>query len=329
MKRMDMKAGVIVLFISFAFFCGLDLSRAAEPGFPTKSIELMIQMAPGGGTDLSARMIAEGAKQYLGQDIVPINKPGGGGRLAMTLVIKSKPDGYTLGAGTDNYAMLIPLLEKVPYKALEDFTFIIQYGVLDFGVVVMADSPFRSFKDIIDYARSNPNTVTISTSGVGTTNHIAFEAIALHEGVKFQLVPFSGSTPAMTALLGGHVMVASFGASGYLAHLRAKTVRLVAMFGEERSPDFPEVPILKDLGYPMAFQSWYLIAGPRGMDKAVVKRLEDAFRKTVDTPTFVQFAKQNDMYEKKPKTGDELMEGMKRRYTRNEELFKRLGMLAK
>jgi tripartite-type tricarboxylate transporter receptor subunit TctC len=178
----------------------------------------------------------------------------------------------------------------------------------------------------MDFARANPDKLTISTVGVGTTNHVAFEALMLLEGLKIKLVPFSGAAPAMTALLGKHVLVASTAASGYAPHIKAKTVRLLAVMSEERLDAYPDVPTLKELGFPLVFQSWYIISGPKNMEKSVVKKLADVFIKGTETPEFIKLAKELEIYTKNPLSGDELREGIVRRDKKNAELFKKLGM---
>jgi tripartite-type tricarboxylate transporter receptor subunit TctC len=325
-----MKRGIIGLLIPLALTWGPDVSRAADPGFPTRPIEITVGYSPGGGTDLGARMVAEMAKKDLGQDVVCINKPGGAGRLAMTLVSKAKPDGYSLGATTDSPIILSPHLEKMPYKPFEDFTFLIQYGILDFGIAVLPDSPLKTFKDMIDFARANPEKLTVSVTGQGTTNYYAFEAIALLEKVKIKIVPFTSVVPAFTALLGGHVMVASTASSGYAQYVKSKTVRLLAVMSEERMPQYPDVPTLKELGYPsLVFQSWYILTGPKNMEKPVVTRLTDAFRKAMETPEYKKLASDLEIWAEKPLEGNQLKEGMIRRSENNAEIFEKLGMKPK
>jgi len=317
--------------VVFSLFCMMFLSfnsAAAETAFPSRPIEITIGYAPGAGTDLGARMIAEQSKKYLGQEIVCVNKPGGAGRVALTLTSKGKPDGYSLAATTDSSLIVVPLLEKVPYKPLEDFTFIIQYGTLNFGVTVAKDSPFKTFKDVVEFARTNPDKITMGIIGVGSSDHVAFQALALLENLKIKFVPFNGAAPTMTALLGGHVMIASPASSGYAPHVKAKTARLLAVLGEERIEQYPDVPTLKELGYPsLVFQSWYVISGPKNMEPSVVKKLEDALGKAMKTSEFIKLANDLEIYAKNPLSGDELRQGITRRNKINEELFKKLGMI--
>lgn len=323
-----MKTAWMALIVSCAIFASVD-GMAAEI-YPNRPIEITIGYAPGAGTDLGTRMIAEQAKKDLGQDVVCVNKPGGAGRIALTLIAKAKPDGYSLAATTDSAIIAVPHLEKVPYKALEDFTYISQFGTLDFGVTVAPDSPFKTFRDVVQFARANPDKLTMGIIGVGSADHVAFQALALLENLKIKFVPFAGAAPAMTALLGGHIMITSPASSGYAPHVKAKSARLLAVLGEERLEQYPDVPTLKELGYPsLVFQSWYVISGPKNMDKGIVKKLADAFRKAMATPEFIRVAKELEIYSPKTLSGDELRDGIVRRDRINDELFKKLGIAIK
>jgi tripartite-type tricarboxylate transporter receptor subunit TctC len=313
----------IVSMVVFSFN-----SVSAQTAYPTRPIEITVGYAPGAGTDLGARMIAELSKKHLGVDIVCVNKPGGAGRIALTLISKAKPDGYSLGATTDGAVIASPHLEPVTYKPLEDFTFIHQYGTLDFGVTVVPDSPFKTFKEVVEFARANPEKLTMGVVGVGTTDHIALQALSLFENLKIKFVPFNGAAQTMTALLGGHVMTASTASSGYAPHVKAKTARLLAVMGEERMDPYPDVPTLKELGYPsLVFQSWYIISGPKNMEKSVAKKLEEAFGKAMMTPEFIKLAKDLEIHTKKPLFGQELREGLIQRNKNNVEIFRKLGMI--
>ncbi|MBI5446509.1 MAG: tripartite tricarboxylate transporter substrate binding protein [Deltaproteobacteria bacterium] len=314
------------LLASLALVAGSTSSPAAE-AFPTKPIEITIGYAPGAGTDLGARMIAEQAKKHLGQDIVCVNKPGGAGRVALTLLSKQKGDGYSLGATTDSSLIVVPHLEKVSYKPLEDFTFIAQYGTLNFGVTVPVSSPFKSLKEVIDWARANPGQLTMGIIGVGSSDHVAFQALARHENIKIKFVPFNGAAPTMTALLGGHVMIAAPASSGFAPHVKAKSARLLAVLSDERLEQYPDVPTFKELGYSdFVFQSWYVISGPKNMDKEVVRKLADAFKRAMATPEYAKLANDLEITAKRPLFGNELRDGIAARDKKNVELFKVLEL---
>jgi tripartite-type tricarboxylate transporter receptor subunit TctC len=324
---MEMKTGVIVFLMCLAVFFSLN-SMAAETAYPTRPIEMTIGFAPGAGTDLGARMIAEQSRKTLGVEIVCVNKPGGAGRVAMTLMSKAKPDGYSLGATTSSCIVASPLLEEVPYKPLEDFTYINQYGMLNFGVSVVKGSPFKTFKEVIEFARTNPDKLTVGIVGVNTTDHIALQALAMFENLKIKFVPFDGAAPTMTALLGGHIMIASTASSGYAPHVKAETVRLLLTYGDERMDQSPDVPTIKEVGYPsLVIQSWYAIYGPKNMETSIVKKLEDAFGKAMMTPEFKNVADRLEIYTKKPLFGQELTNAFRNQYKNNGELYKKVGLI--
>ena len=321
-----MKTRWIGVLVILAFFMSLDFSMAVEAGYPTRPIEMILGFSPGGGTDLGARMVAERSKGYLGQEVVVVNKPGGTGRTAMTLVSKAKPDGYTLVGLSDPPVVLVPLLEKVNYKPFDDFTFIIQYGSMELGVGVQTESPFFSIKDLVDYGRANPDKLSVSSSGPDSPGVMAFQAIALREGIRIRAVPFSGGAAAATAVLGGHITVASTAIPVLSPYVKSKQMRLLAVMGNERDSAFPETPTLKELGYPIVLQSWYFIAGPKNLEKPVVKRLEGAFRRVIESPEYMKFAKDLLIWTKNPLSEEDLREGFIRRSKEHEELIKRLGM---
>ena len=326
------KAGTVIAVFVF-LWCGQNWAGAADPSYPTKPIEIIVGYAPGGGTDLSIRMAAEitNSKKYLKQQVIVSNKPGGGGRVAMAVVAKAKPDGYTLSGSTDSALIMGPHMEPVNYKPLEDFNFIIQLGKLDFAVAVLPDSPFRTFKEMVDYARANPDKLTIGTVGVGTANHVGLEAFFKVENLKVKLVPFAGISLTMNAFLGKHVMAASTATdfAGYAPQVKKEgKFRVLAVMSDERLPEYPQVPTFAELGYqyPLVIQSWYLISGPKDMDKSIANQLGEVLRKAMEAPEYIKLAKDLDIYTEKPIMGDALREGLVARNKKNEELFKRLKM---
>ena len=165
---------VLVVAMVFAVFFSCQSASSAADAWPTKPITLVVGYAPGGGTDLCARMAVEviNSKKLLPQPIVVQNKAGGSGRVAAAVVSKEKPDGYTILATTDNAFILGPYFEKVSYKPIDDFTFIAQNGKLDFGLVVPPNSPFKTFKEMLDFARANPDKLTIGLSGSFTSDRV-------------------------------------------------------------------------------------------------------------------------------------------------------------
>ncbi len=320
-----MKTKMVVFLMLLCFLKGLGILEAAEISYPQKPIEINVAFAAGAGTDLGARMIAANSREYLGQEVVVLNKPGGSGMVGTTLISKAKPDGYTLGAISDGAMNSLPHLEKVSYK-LEDFTFIAQYGILNMGIVVSSETHFNTLKDLIEFARANPNKLTISSTGVYSHPHIALASIARIEGLEIKIVPYSGAAPAVTAMLGGHVMGTVGASSGWENLLKAKKAKLLALMGAQRIDEYPGVPTLQELGYPMEFDAWYIIIGPKGIDKAIVAKLREAFKKAMDSPSFIKMAKELGIWVKTPLFDEELKTRQFQRYNKFAEIYKNLGV---
>src|SRR5512135_1565311 len=174
----------------------------APEKYPTKPITLLIGYPAGGSVDICARPFTSAAGKILGQPFIILNKPGGGSSVAMAILKNEKPDGYTIGLLISG-AVMGQHLRAVPYDTAKDFTPIMQYGVYLYGLVVRSDSPWKTFKEFIDYAKNNPGKIRYSTGGSGTPQHLVMERLALKEKIKWTHIPFQGNGPAVTALLGG------------------------------------------------------------------------------------------------------------------------------
>ena len=275
---------------SIVFFAGLLVlmmfapSYAAE--FPTKPISILINKAPGGTADLSGRALAKAAERFIGQPCVISNNGGGGGTVAIGILAKEKPDGYRLGSHSSSTLTQVPLIRDTPYK-LSDFLPIMCYGEPQNGICVKPDAPWKTLKEFVEYAKKNPGKINYATGGVGTSYHIAMETIARQEGIQWTHVPFPGSMPALTALLGGHVPIQS-GSTEFIPYVQAGQLRLLATQGEERMKIFPNVPTLKELGYDFVSDVIFLVNAPKGLPAPVLAKLEDAFKKAAKDPEFVQ-----------------------------------------
>jgi tripartite-type tricarboxylate transporter receptor subunit TctC len=296
--------------------------------FPTKPITIWIGWAPGGSTDVLARAMAPAAEKILGQPVVIENKPGGTGALAMGLLKNARPDGYTLAGCTDTPFTRIPHTVGVKYNPLEDFTYITELGRSRIGVVVKADSPFKKFQDLIDYARKNPGQLTHGTPGVANTTHLAMEKLAQIEKVKMQHIFFQGSAPTITAILGGHVMCASTVAVGWIPHVKAGTLRALLIYDPpEGIEQMPEIPTLKKLGYRFEVPIFEVIAAPKGVPKPIADKLSAAFGEAMKSPQFQNVARdQETILSGKILAGDDLHKMMEVQYNSYGGLIKELGL---
>lgn len=316
------KRMMIFLVISLGIMGWIQGALAQE--YPTRSITLLICMRPGAGADLGARMIAQEATKIFSQEIIPVNKPGGGGAVAAGILASSKADGYTLLSCTNGALTTTPHLESVPYDPLKDLVPIIQFGSLISGIVVRSDSPHKSFKEFIDFARKNPGKLSYGFPGVGTAPHLAIEHVMLEEKVNIATVPFEGAVPSLTALLGGHVSACGVSTSGFLPHLKAGKVRALATTGDRRIEVVPDTPTLRELGYPYGVLiDEYLIIGPKGIPPAVIKTLEGAFLKAMEAPGFRTLAENLYMHVQVPLYGQKFKEHIEELYAKNGEIIRK------
>jgi len=281
---------LLLLMLSIIVLPGLVF---AQEKYPAKPITLIIGYPAGGSVDTCARPFANAASKLLGQPFVIVNKPGGGSSVAIAGLKNEKPDGYTIGLLISG-AVMSQHMRKVPYDTATDFTPIMQYGVYLYGLVVRSDSPWNTFKEFVDYAKANPGKIRYSTAGPGTPQHLVMERLAMREKIKWTHIPFEGGAPAVAALLGGHVE-ASSQTTEWKKHVEAGRLRLLTVYGEKRMIDFPEVPTLVDLGYPIIAPSLGSVVGPKGLSPAVVETLHGAFRKAMEDPDFIRISRQMDM----------------------------------
>ena len=250
--------------------------------FPSRPIKYICPWPPGGSTDAVMRALAESAGKVLGQSIVIENKPGAGGTLGANEMVNARPDGYTL-TQLPHSVFRIPHMQKTQFDTLKDFTWIICLTGYTFGLVVPADSPLKTIKDLVTWAKANPEKLTYGSTGAGTSPHLAVEEFAQRAGIKLTHVPFKGNAENMQAILGGHIMAAS-DSTGWAPHVESGKLRLLATYGSKRTKRWPNVPTLDELGYQTVSDSPFGVGGPKGLDPAVVKTLHDAFRKTLDDP---------------------------------------------
>jgi tripartite-type tricarboxylate transporter receptor subunit TctC len=264
-------------------------SGIAMTEYPEKTITMYCVFSPGGTGDTSIRVLAAGMEKTLGQRIMVVTKDGGSGTVGLALLAKEKSDGYTLAMGTSTGIIRVPLTMKVPYKPLVSFTNIYAYTAVASGLMVRHDSPFKTFKDLVEYARKNPGKVTYSTLGVGSPMHLIMEVIAMKEKIKLVHVPYKGTAPAETACMGGHVDAVS---AGDMHNALNGQLKPLLMHTKDRYDRLPDVPTTIELGYNYYNDTLLAVFGPAGMDPAVVKKLEDALDQAQETPAWRQWLEQ-------------------------------------
>src|SRR4051812_27424275 len=281
---------LIMAIAAAAIFAGPALAQE----YPTKPITLIVPWPAGGSTDISMRAIADSASKFIGQPIVIDNKAGGGGTVGpATMAAAAKPDGYTI-AQLPITVFRLPLMQEVSWDPAKDFSYIIHLTGYTFGVTTNAEQPFKTWQDVVDYAKQNPGKVTYATPGTGTSLHIGMEQIAAKAGIKLTHVPFKGGAETNAAVLGGHTTLQA-DSSGWKPLVEAGRLRLLMIWTANRSKNWPQTPTLRELGYPFALDSPFGVAGPKGMDPKIVAKLHDAFKKAIDDPAVQEQLAKYDM----------------------------------
>jgi tripartite-type tricarboxylate transporter receptor subunit TctC len=279
-SKSGLAAAALAVAVSATLLFALEV-RAQD--FPIKPITVIVPFPAGGSTDITLRAIAEVAGKHLGQPVLIDNKSGGSGTVGpATMAASAKPDGYTI-AQMPITVFRMPLMQQTTWDPGKDFTYIIHLTGYTFGVTTSAEGPFKTWKDVVDYAKANPGKVTYATPGAGGSLHIGMEQITAKEGIKLTMVPFKGGAETNAAVLGQHTMLQA-DSTGWKPLVDAGKLRLLMLWTAERSPNYPNTPTLKELGFPFVFDSPFGLAGPKGMDPKVVKILHDAFKKAIDDP---------------------------------------------
>jgi tripartite-type tricarboxylate transporter receptor subunit TctC len=255
---------------------------ASAQQFPSKPVTLICPWPAGGSTDITMRVLAETTAKHLGQPVIIENKPGASGTLGVGAMLNARPDGYTL-TQVPISVFRLPHMEKTPFDPIADLTYVLGVSGYTFGVVVRAEAPWKNWNEFVAFAKANPDKVSYGTPGANTSLHITMEEIAFKQGIKWTHVPHKGNAPSMAALLGGHIDSAA-DSTGWGPHVNAGKMRLLVVWGEKRTKRWPDVPTLREVGIDIVSNSPYGLAGPKGMDPAVVKTLHDAFKKGMEDP---------------------------------------------
>ncbi len=256
--------------------------------YPDRDITLVVPWAAGGGTDTLARTLVKNAKKHFGVNINVVNRVGGNGVVGMSSVATAKPDGYTVGVITFHLSAyrLIGLADL----SFRDFDLIALLNRSQASLSVKADSPFKTLKDLVEYAKANPGVITVGHSGPGGTWHLAAADLAKKHNLKFTFVPFDGAAPTRTALVGGHVSVAATGMDEVLQFYKTKQVRILAAITPTRNPFFPDVPTVAEAGYPIEnpIFDWRGLGVAKGTPPEILKALRDGFRKAAEDPEYIK-----------------------------------------
>ncbi len=296
MKKEKTKSNWVVTVLLFAMVFGImvpAITLAAEDPdkFPSRPISLIITWPPGSTTDMTGRKLAELTSKILNISVVPENRAGGTGVIGTNDVAKANPDGYTLTNTTSDAILVAPNYQKVPYNPNEDFSPILLHTEVQTPFCVLPDARWKSFKEFIEEARKNPGKLKYASTGAKGGAQVVIQQVADIEKVKLNHVPTTGGSETVALFLGGHVDAAMGVIMG--ANIGAKKARGLAIAtGDKRMDVAPDVPTLLELGYKVEFpMQWFGVFGPKGIDPRILKKLQDAFKKAWDDPSFHQLLK--------------------------------------
>jgi len=264
-------------------------SPVPAQGYPTKPIRLVVPTAPGGGTDISARLIAPKLSEFLGQTVLVDNRAGGNTTVGNDFVAKSPPDGYTLLMGISSIAINPHTQLKMPYDVVRDFAPVSLVVTVPLVLVSHPSLPPRTLKELIAFSQARPNQLNYGTGSVGSNPHLAMELFLSMAGMKVTHVPYRGIGPAMTDLVGGHLHLMMANLLAALSHIKSGRARAFGMSTAQRSAVAPEIPTLAEAGVPgYEVSQWFGLIAPAGTPREIIGRLHTATVTALQDPQVKQ-----------------------------------------
>jgi len=257
---------------------------------PNKPIHVVIAFPPGGPTDFVGRLIADKVKELLARTIIIENKAGANGAIGADYVAKSEPDGTTLFLTTLGAVGVTPHMRNdLPYNSIRDFAPVTNVVLNTTLIVVKAESPLKTMKDLVSAAKAKPGEITFASTGVGSPPHLTLELLQSVAGVKFVHVPYRGAAPALTDLLGGQIQVFAADAPVLMSNIRGGKIRALGAASGQRNPMLPDVPTLAEQGYPnVVVDNWYGLLAPSKTPPAIITKINEGFVKAINDPTVKQ-----------------------------------------
>ena len=285
--------GAIILF-SFAATLAMPYATQAQD-YPSRDITFMVPYNPGGATDPIARQFSLQLEKELGVGVNVENKPGGSGTIGAGVIMRSKPDGYTIGLSDIGALAYQPLINKgLAYKTSDDYQAVIKLSEQPVVLVVKAEARWKNFEEFIAEARQNPGKLRVGVNGLRTAPDLVIQQFNKVSGTKIVTVPFSGGGGEATlAVLSGRVEAMANSGAGNLGHIKAGTLRALAVFAKSRYDTFPDATPVGALGYDATMGSAFYVIGPKGMPGPVMSKLSNAALKIVKSEEFNVFAKAN------------------------------------
>ena len=276
-------------FVTAALLLAGCAGVAAAQAYPSKPLRMVLPFPPGGPTDITGRLIAQKLSEQMGQPFVPENRPGAAGNLGLEIGAKAAPDGYTITLTAPPIAVSPALYAKLNYDAIKDFAPISLVAAIQNIMVVHNSVPAKNVMELIALARRSPGKLTFSSSGPGSTNHLATELLKGRYKLDVLHVPYKGSIPALTALMGGEVDFGTMAVPGAIPIVRSKKVRALAVMSEKRVAALPEVPNMKESGVDdFVMPIWYGLLAPAQTPREIISRLNSEIHKALATPDLIE-----------------------------------------
>jgi len=273
------------ILVAACALCVAALPAGAQE-YPSKPIEVVVGAAPGGGTDMIARAVADVAPKYVGQPLVVVNKVGAAMVIAAQYVAAAKPGGYTLNVAGGSETVAVPHFRSVPYDPINDFEPIIRFIIERVGFYVKTDSPWKTMKEFVADAKQNPDKYSYAHAGVGGIHHATMLAVEKRAGIRLTAVPHKGGAENLAALAGGHVSMAIASPNEAYALVQSGRVRPLANASAKRAPNEPNTPTLREEGIDVYIENQKGFVFPKGTPAPIVQKLHDSLRKVFDDPQF-------------------------------------------
>jgi tripartite-type tricarboxylate transporter receptor subunit TctC len=277
------------LSIAMAMSIAISGAASAQDAYPSKPIQMIVPFPPGGVADISARPSAHVLTKILKQSVLVVNKPGAGGSVGAAQAARSAPDGYTILMALSSVSVL-PVADRIQGRPpAYEMSQLVPLALLTADptvLLVRADAPYKTLKDLVDAAKAKPGSINYGSSGVYGTLHVAMEIFSGAADIKMFHIPYQGGGPAVAALLGGQIEALASGPSAAIGQIKGGKLRALAVWGDKRLASMPEVPSMKELGYDATFYIWSGLFAPAGTPAPIVATLRDAIKRTVEDAEF-------------------------------------------
>lgn len=300
----------------------------AAAQYPDRPVTLLNGYPAGGNVDIVSRQLLEGMKAKFPKGVVIVYKPGAAGAVAVTELVRSQPDGYTIILTPHSALVIAAQVQELAYKTPDDyepFANVVSYYPM---LAVRTESPHKTLQELVAYAKANPGKVSVGSPGEGTSSHLNLEELMIKAGVKMTHTPFKGWGQSSPALLGGHIDAVVAQPAELKGQVEGKRMRVLAAFQPKRHPVFPDVPTAKEVGYDVANGVWFLLMAPKGTPAPVLSYLQAAAKEAVEDPKFVN-AMADKGIDADYRPGSVLRSDLWREYKAHTDILRRIGMIKK